>query len=84
MVKHGQALTGAESTGTDLPEISFAKIARAMGIEAYTIRSPQDLMELDVNDMVARKSPTLLDVLIDKNEVPPIALRARILKQEEG
>ncbi len=77
MVKHGQQLTGAEQTSTDLPQISFSRMARAMGVDAFTIRSPQDLLELDIDEIIHKKSPTLLDVLIDKNEIPPIGLRAR-------
>ncbi len=80
MVEHGQRLVGAERTSTQLPKISFAKMARSMGIEAYTIRSPQDLMELDIKEIINRKSPTLLDVLIDKNEIPPMSLRTNTLK----
>ncbi len=83
MVKHGQRLTGAESIGTELPDISYARMVRAMGIEAFTIRSPQDLLELNIQDIVSRKSPVLLDILIDKNEVPPMGLRTNALKQEK-
>jgi acetolactate synthase-1/2/3 large subunit len=80
MVEHGQRLTGAESIGTELPEVSYAKIARAMGIDAYTIRCTQDLLELDVDEITTKRSPTVLDCLIDKAEVPPIGLRTNALK----
>jgi len=82
MVKHGQKLTGAESIGTELPAVSFSRMARSMGVDAYTIRSPQDLLELDIEEMVSKKSPTLLDVLIDKNEIPPIGIRTKAISQE--
>jgi acetolactate synthase-1/2/3 large subunit len=82
MVKHGQKLTGAEQTSVDLPDISFARMARAMGIDAYTIRSPQDMLELDIDQIINNKSPTLLDVLIDKNEIPPIGLRTDAIKKQ--
>lgn len=81
MVKHGQILTGAEQTSVDLPEVSFARMGKAMGIDAYTIRSPQDLWELDINEIIKKKSPTILDVLIDKSEVPPIGLRTTAIKK---
>jgi acetolactate synthase-1/2/3 large subunit len=80
MVAHGQRLSGAESIGTELPEVSYAKIARAMGIDAYTIRCTQDLLELDVDEITTKRSPTVLDCLIDKAEVPPIGLRTDALK----
>jgi len=79
MVKHGQRLAGAEQIGCDLPATDFAALARALGAEALAIRSPEDLQRLDVAAMCARKGPTLLDVHIDPNEVPPMNVRMRVL-----
>jgi acetolactate synthase I/II/III large subunit len=53
--------------------------ARALGAEAHTIRSTEDLFNLDITAMCAGKSPTLLDVLIDPDEVPPMNVRMRVL-----
>jgi acetolactate synthase-1/2/3 large subunit len=80
MVEHGQRLTGSEAIGFELPDVSYAKIARAMGIDAYTIRCTQDLLELDVDEITTKRSPTVLDCIIDKKEVPPIGLRTNALK----
>lgn len=79
MVKHGQRLAGAERSGCDLPPTDFAALARALGAEAHTIRSTQDLTGLDIAAMCARKGPTLLDVFIDPEEVPPMNVRMRAL-----
>lgn len=79
MVKHGQRLAGAEQIGCDLPPTDFAMLARALGAVAHTIRSPEDLIGLDVAAMCARKGPTLLDVLVDPEEVPPMNVRMRVL-----
>jgi acetolactate synthase-1/2/3 large subunit len=79
MVKHGQRLAGAEQIGCDLPPTDFAAMARAMGADGYTIRSPEDFAQLDVAAICARKGPTLLDVLIDPDEVPPMNVRMRVL-----
>ncbi len=79
MVKHGQRLAGAERIGCDLPPTDFAMLARALGAESHTIRSPEDLAALDIAAMCARKGPTLLDVLIDPDEVPPMNVRMRVL-----
>ena len=83
MVEHGQRLTGAEVIGTELPEVSYAQIARAMGIDAYTIRCTQDLLELDISQITSKKSPTLLDCHIDKKEIPPIELRTNAIKNNK-
>jgi acetolactate synthase I/II/III large subunit len=79
MVKHGQRLAGAEVIGCDLPPTDFAALACALGAEGITIRSPEDLTGLDVASMCARNGPTLLDVFIDPEEVPPMGVRMRVL-----
>jgi acetolactate synthase-1/2/3 large subunit len=81
MVKHGQRLAGAEQVGCLLPPTDFAALARSMGATGHTIRSPQDLLDLDMDAIVARKGPTLLDVLIDPEEVPPMSVRMRVLAE---
>ena len=70
---------GIVQIGCDLPPTDFAAMARAMGAEAHTIRSPEDLLNLDIATMCARQGPTLLDVLIDPDEVPPMNVRMRVL-----
>lgn len=79
MVKHGQRLAGAEQIAFELPVTDFAAMARAMGADAYTVRSPQDFDALDIDAICSRKGPTLLDVHIDGEQVPPMNLRMRVL-----
>jgi len=79
MVKHGQRLAKAEQIGCDLPPTDFAMLARAMGAVGHTIRGPEDLGVLDMGTICARKGPTLLDVLVDPDEVPPMNVRMRAL-----
>ena len=79
MVQHGQRFAGAERIGSELPPTDFAALARALGAEAHTIRSPEDMAELDIAAICTRKGPTLLDVLIDPNEAPPMKVRMRVL-----
>jgi len=81
MVRHGQKLTGGESIGFKLPNIDFAAFAKSMGVPGYVIRSPVDLQQLNPLSLCGRNGPSLLDVRIDGNEVPPIGLRTRILKE---
>ncbi len=83
MVKHGQKLTGAEEIGSMLPKVNFADMAKSMGANAYRIESPEQLDNLDFDEICKRKGPTLLDILIDVNEVPPIAMRTNVLKGEK-
>lgn len=79
MVKHGQRLAGAEQIGFELPPVDFCMLARAQGAQAFTIHSPQDIAALDMAAICAHAGPTLLDVYIDPEEVPPMGARIRVL-----
>lgn len=81
-VKHGQQMAGAELIGFDLPRIDFVAYAKAMGAQGYSIHSPQDMAELDIKALCKRAGPTVLDVHIDLNEVPPIEERIKMLGTE--
>ncbi len=79
MVKHGQRLAHAEPIGYELPQVDYCKLAQAMGIPGHVIHSPQELDALDFDAILQRKGPTLLDVRIDSEEVPPMVLRMKTL-----
>ncbi len=79
MVKHGQRLAGAEPTAFELPTVDFRMQAESLGIPGHIIRSPQDMEALDMAAIFSRKGPTLLDVRIDGEEVPPMSLRMKTL-----
>lgn len=53
-----------------LPEVSYAEVARTMGIEAITVDNPDDLADAWKRALSADR-PVLLDVRCDP-EVPPI------------
>lgn len=79
MVKHGQRLAGAEPIAYELPGIDYAKLAESLGIPGQVIRTPQQLDALDFDAILKRKGPTLLDIHIDPEEVPPMVLRMKTL-----
>ena len=80
MVKHGQRLNKSADIANTLPNISYALMASAMGIMSHTIETADDLLQLDTNKICERKGPTLLDVRIDAEEIPPIATRLKGMK----
>lgn len=80
MVKHGQRLNKSADIANTLPNISYALMASAMGIMSHTIETADDLLQLDTNKICERKGPTLLDIRIDAEEVPPIATRLKGMK----
>jgi len=79
MVRHGQKLSGGESIGHELPSINFALMAQAMGLKSYRIESMDDLMALNMALLVSQNKPCLLDVVIDRDEVPPMGARMKVL-----
>lgn len=84
MIKHGQRLAQAESIGFELPEINYSDYAKALGIPGYIIRSPQDFLALDIEAICQRQGPTILDVRIDPEEIPPIKVRIGVLGKGEN
>jgi len=81
MVMHGQRLGGAEKIGFELNKVNYAAMAEAMGIEGREITSPQQLDSLDFNELFNKNGPTLLDVHIDPEEIPPMGDRVKSLNQ---
>ncbi len=82
MVKHGQKLTGAETVGYDLPLIDYAAMARATGANGFVIETASDLENIKVEELLSQQRPTVLDVRIDAEEVPPLGGRIKVLTGE--
>lgn len=79
MVMHGQRLAGAEPVAYELPRVDFAHMAAALGIPGLVVESPADFERIDFAALLGRKGPTLIDVRIDRDEVPPMMLRLKTL-----
>jgi len=79
MVMHGQRLAGAEKIGFSLPQIDFAQLANALGINSHIINSPEDFDAIETTTFTSMRGPTLLDVRIDKEEIPPMIMRLKSL-----
>ncbi|WP_250654827.1 thiamine pyrophosphate-binding protein [Alkalimarinus coralli] len=79
MVRHGQKIGGAEKIGNELPNINFAQMGEAMGIESYRIENMAQLEALDIPEILSRPGPCLLDVIVDRDEIPPMGARMKIL-----
>lgn len=83
MVKHGQRLAGAEPIAFGLPQVDYRLQAQSLGIPGHVIYSPEDMNNIDFDAILRRKGPTLLDVRIDGEEVPPMNVRMKVLGSEE-
>lgn len=78
-VKHGQRLAGAENIANRLPQVNFAALAEAMGVEAYRIASESELLNLQTISPFTGAGPVLLDICIDPEAAPPMGQRVRVL-----
>ena len=79
MVRHGQGLSGGESIGNSLPDINFADMAKAMGIESYRVETMEELFSVNLHAILAKTGPCLLDVVVDRDEIPPMGSRMKVL-----
>ena len=84
MVKHGQRLGGGEPIGYQLPYVDFAAAARTTGADGYSVHSREEFEQLDFEKMLSKAGPSLLDVYIDPEEVPPMGIRMSALDRRNG
>jgi len=85
MVYHGQKfLRGEEGTiGCKYKNrVNVAKIADAMGIDSITISSPEEFNKNLFEKVNGRKSPLVINVIINDSIFPPMGGRARAIKKE--
>jgi acetolactate synthase-1/2/3 large subunit len=74
LIRHGHRLMGKEQVDFSIPSVDFAMMAVACGAEAHTIRETKDFDRIDWSNLAVRQGPTLLDILIDPEEKPPLAM----------
>lgn len=79
MVMHGQRLSGGERIGYQLPVVNFAQQADALGVDNVVIESPEDFDQVSENCLTDRSSPLILDVRIDREQIPPMIMRLQAL-----
>ncbi|MBN2062883.1 MAG: thiamine pyrophosphate-binding protein [Deltaproteobacteria bacterium] len=74
MIKFAHHLTGTETVDYSIPPVDFCEMARSVGAEGCTVRDIGELRQIDFHALSNRKGPTLLDVYIDQEEVPPLGM----------
>ena len=82
MIKYGQELSNAESIGWKLNEVDFSALAKAQGANGIIIDDPKQLDELNLLTLFSGSIPTVIDVRIDPNELPPMMARVKSLQGE--
>lgn len=81
MVMHGQRLTGAEQIAYNLPNVDFVALARSLGANAFRINCMEDFDQIDYEALRRSGLPTVLEAQVDREEVPPMAIRVKMLRE---
>jgi acetolactate synthase I/II/III large subunit len=74
LIRHAHRLTGKEGVEFEIPAVDFAMMARAVGAQAHTIGEERDLERIDWQKLALHQGPTLLDVTVDREKRPPLAM----------
>jgi acetolactate synthase I/II/III large subunit len=82
MVRHGQKLGGAESIGHEIASVRFDHLAQACGARGARVECSDDLPGLPLEWLCDDDGgPSVIDVCIDREAVPPMADRVRGLAE---
>ena len=63
---------GDKTVVTTFKQVNIAKVAEGLGAVGYRIKKPNELKEL-LPEVIASGKPTVIDCIIDPDEVPPLA-----------
>lgn len=74
LIRHAHRLSGKEGVEFAIPAIDFAMMAKAAGARAHSIREESDFDRIDWKELALHQGPTLLDVTIDREIRPPLAM----------
>jgi len=62
------------SVGVELSKINFLNLASVFNIKGYRVENPKDLSTVII-EAISLNKPVVIDVVIDTNEIPPLASR---------
>jgi acetolactate synthase-1/2/3 large subunit len=81
MVMHGQRLTGGERIAHTLPAVDFVTLAQSVGANGFRVNCMEDFNQFDYQALRDSGLPTVIEVDIDREQVPPMATRVRMLRE---
>jgi acetolactate synthase-1/2/3 large subunit len=80
MVRHGQRLSGAETIACELAPVAFHDVARACGAAGIRVQDLRELGQVPESYLSDdTMGPCLIDAIVDREAVPPMAERVRAL-----
>lgn len=62
---------GDKTVSTTFKEVNLAKVAEGLGAKGYRLERPGEISDI-LPDAIESQVPTVIDVIIDPNEVPPL------------
>jgi acetolactate synthase-1/2/3 large subunit len=74
MVQHRHRQVSNERIEFAVPPVDFSAMAQAMGADGHTVRTVDDLQQLDMDAICQRQGPTVLDLYIDPDVIPPMGM----------
>lgn len=82
MVHHGRKLAGIpEGIASSFKPVDFVKFAEGCGARGIRITKPGEINKEMMDEIISAGVPTVLDVIIDPDEVPPIHSRIATLEK---
>jgi len=67
----------------DYPYHDITRVASGMGAHVVKVRTPEDWMQIRLEEALSADRPTVIEVVVPSNGIPPMADRVRYLKGEE-
>ncbi|MFH1217756.1 MAG: thiamine pyrophosphate-binding protein [Pseudomonadota bacterium] len=85
MVYHGRRLFGTpipDGLTPHFKRVNFAQVAEGLGARGIRVERPGEITKDFMDDVLRAGRPTVIDVLIDQEAVPPIHARIKAVDQQ--
>ncbi len=81
MVSHSRRLLSIPyNTGAEFRQVDFVKIAEGLGARGIRVTKPGEINKDMMNGIIKSGMPTVIDVIIDPAEAPPLGSRIDAIK----
>lgn len=82
LVSHARRLMSIPyNIGAEFEPVDFVKVAEGLGARGIRITKPGEINKKMIKKIIASGESTVLDVIIDKNEVPPLSTRIKAISE---
>lgn len=79
-IYHGQRMASSRVVASTFKRVDFVKIAEGLGAQGMRIEKPGTINRAMMDEIIASGKPTVLDVIIDAEEAPPMKSRMAALQ----